>query len=148
MRPGAGAPSIGEPVVNMQLYVLDAELREQPLEVVGELFIGGAQVAKGYLDEALTEERFVAWAADGTAEVKAEGPTLWPTGPCWEGRRGPEGGPEWAAHSAQQPAAPGARLYRTGDLARFTEQGCLEFLGRADSQARQHLEPHVVLQST
>ena len=31
---------------------------------------------------------------------------------------------------------PGARLYRTGDLARYRHDGCIEFLGRADSQVK------------
>ena len=132
VRPGEGTPGIGEPVVNMQLYVLDSELKEQPLEVVGELYIGGAQVAQGYLDPILTSERFVALPL---VPESVKGPTRWPTGPYWEGQRGPEEGFKWAAQSVVAAQQQGTRLYRTGDLARWTPQGSLEFLGRADSQA-------------
>lgn len=66
-------PNIGEPLSNTCCYVLDEQRIACPVGVVGELYIGGSGLAKGYLNRPdLTKEKF----------IKAEGarPALYRTG--------------------------------------------------------------------
>ena len=54
-------PSIGRPINNTQLFLLDEQLRRVPPGTIGELYIAGAGLAKGYLNRPeLTAEKFIA----------------------------------------------------------------------------------------
>ena len=59
-QPDGKQPTIGRPIINAQIYLLDANLQPVPAGVPGELHIGGAGLARGYLNcPDLTAERFI-----------------------------------------------------------------------------------------
>jgi len=102
-----GVVPLGRPIANTSFHVLDPALRPVPVGVPGELFIGGAGVARGYLGRPeLTAERFVA---------------------------DPFTPPD---HAPSRAAKAPPRLYRTGDRVRYRADGVLEFLGRTDQQVK------------
>ncbi|HEU4323408.1 MAG TPA: amino acid adenylation domain-containing protein [Roseiflexaceae bacterium] len=109
---------IGRPLRNLAAYVLDRSLAPVPVGVPGELCIGGAGLARGYLGRPeLTAERFV--------------PN--PFAERLEARDVRLGDSERQASSLKPLAS---RLYRTGDLVRWLPDGTLEFLGRVDHQVK------------
>ncbi|WP_155522522.1 AMP-binding protein, partial [Serratia microhaemolytica] len=59
-RDGGCEPVIGRPIANAQIYLLDSERQPVAPGAVGEIYIGGAGVARGYFKRAdLTAERFL-----------------------------------------------------------------------------------------
>jgi len=78
LRP-AGRAAIGKPLANTQIHILDDALRPLPIGSVGELYIGGDGLARGYLGRrASTAERFV-------PDPFGDGARLYRTGDlaCW-----------------------------------------------------------------
>jgi amino acid adenylation domain-containing protein len=102
--------TIGRPIPHVQVYILDSHLQPVPIGVPGELHIGGAGVARGYLNRLeLTAEKFI------SNPFVSLDPPLTPLD---------KGG--------EQPS----KLYKTGDLARYLPDGKIEYLGRIDNQVK------------
>jgi surfactin family lipopeptide synthetase C len=65
---------IGKPIGDRTVYVLDKDLHKVPVGIVGELYVGGSSVARGYLNQPkLTREKFI-------PNPFIEGDTLYKTG--------------------------------------------------------------------
>ncbi|MEG4227987.1 amino acid adenylation domain-containing protein [Microcoleus sp. N9_B2] len=104
--------SIGRPIANTQIFILDRYLMPVPVGIFGELHIGGAGLSRGYLNRPeLTAEKFIPnpFAEDG---IHAS---------CF-------------IHPSSFILS--ERLYKTGDLARYLPDGNIEFMGRSDHQVK------------
>ncbi|MGD2093142.1 MAG: amino acid adenylation domain-containing protein [Candidatus Aminicenantes bacterium] len=101
---------IGTPADNVQIYLLDRNKKNLPTGVVGEVYIAGHGVARGYLNRVeLTAEQFVV----------IDHPPLEEVDEAFANK-----------HCSM------TRLYKTGDLARRLVDENIEFLGRRDDQIK------------
>ncbi|MDN4090756.1 amino acid adenylation domain-containing protein [Paenibacillus polymyxa] len=107
LEKGEHTVSIGTPIANQAVYILNTRQQLVPMGIAGELYIGGAGIARGYLNlPELTAEKFVPNPfADATAADPAD-------------------------------STYANRMYRTGDLARWLPDGSIEYLGRIDHQVK------------
>jgi len=135
------APTIGRPIANTQIYILDKYLQPVPMGVVGELYIGGNGLARGYLNRPdLTAQSFIVnpfkpnsdtifsdlfrnrQDACSTRDEFSCGTGILPV-------------LDNDATSQFKPNS-GERIYKTGDLVRYRGDRNLEFLGRIDEQVK------------
>jgi amino acid adenylation domain-containing protein len=71
---GEGAISIGRPIANTGIYILDAHLNPVPIGSDGEIFIGGDGLARGYLNRAdLAANKFIAHPFKANARLYRTG---------------------------------------------------------------------------
>lgn len=98
--------SIGRAIGNTQIYILDAQLQPVPQGVSGEIYIGGAGVARGYLNQpGLTSERFIRNIFDMNSESNVR---LYKTGDL--GRWLPDGNIEYIGRNDFQVKIRGFRI--------------------------------------
>ncbi|MDQ1354076.1 MAG: hypothetical protein QG657_4385, partial [Acidobacteriota bacterium] len=108
----SGQVSLGKPIFNVKVYIMDKYEKIVPMGVVGELYIAGDGVARGYLNRPeLTRGSFKKPPA---CTDPAKLLLCYPL-------------PLTTHHSP---------FYHTGDLARWLPDGNLEFLGRIDNQVK------------
>jgi amino acid adenylation domain-containing protein len=101
---------IGIPAANAGIYILDEHLSPVPTGVIGEMYLAGDGLARGYFNRPeLTAQKFLT-----TEDPRHKGPVA----------QSPVFDPETL------------RLYKTGDIARWSADGRMEFLGRADHQVK------------
>jgi amino acid adenylation domain-containing protein len=99
-----GAIPIGRPIANTQILVLDSHQNLVPVNVTGEMYIGGGGVARGYLNQpAMTAERFVL-----SPFSKEPGERLYKTGD--KARRRADGDLEYLGRSDWQVKIRGLRI--------------------------------------
>jgi tyrocidine synthetase-3 len=98
---------IGSPINNSTAFILDRYGKLQPIGILGELYLGGDGVSKGYLNNPeLTAEKFV------ELKVKAD------------------------IHHKYYRSYMFYLIYKTGDMARWHTDGNIEFSGRMDHQVK------------
>ncbi|MFN6566172.1 non-ribosomal peptide synthetase, partial [Dendronalium sp. ChiSLP03b] len=122
--------AIGRPINNTQVYVMDRNQQLVPVGVPGEIYVSGAGLARGYLNQPdLTAQRFISSPFE-----KVEGRRQ-------EAEGGEEAGREFLTSNSSLSTVSilenkKERLYKTGDLVRYRADGNLEFLGRVDHQVK------------
>ena len=107
--------TIGKPIQNTQIYIINKHNELQPIGVPGEICIGGEGVTRGYFErEELTAEKFIK-----NPFIKHIGKN------SFENKE---------SNLLDFPSKD--KIYRTGDLGRWLPEGDIEFLGRIDNQVK------------
>jgi amino acid adenylation domain-containing protein len=139
--------SVGKPIINTQVYLLDQYRSPVPIGIPGEIYIGGDGLSRGYLNNpGLTVQKFINYKLQNTnykqitnykiqiTNIEKQNPTpkdstnqklLW----------GVQGG---GFLEKSPPGRLRQNLFRTGDLGCWLPDGTIKFLGRIDTQVQIH----------
>ncbi|NIM16912.1 MAG: amino acid adenylation domain-containing protein [Candidatus Aminicenantes bacterium] len=121
--------SVGKPINNTQIYILDKQQNLVPIGVPGEIYISSDGLARGYLNNPeLTDSKFQITGETEAGEVKLQNDTL-----NKKFCGGPGGG-----FSKEPPGRRRQKIYKTGDLGCWLPDGTIKFLGRLDTQVQVH----------
>lgn len=111
VQPETAVGVIGKPLKNCAVYVLNDQLQEVPWGSVGNLAIGGLQLARGYVDTDMDKGAFVSHPTFGriflSGMIVCSLPLMYPTNSSF-----------------------------SGDLARFMEDGNIQCLGRCNNRVK------------
>ena len=110
----ASLVTVGKPQLNVKEFIVDSDGNELPVGVVGELYIGGRGVARGYNNlDTMTRERFIDYCpASNDLGAECRGLNL--------------------ENSNSSPT----RVYKSGDYAKWLPDGDVVILGRTDHQIK------------
>jgi amino acid adenylation domain-containing protein len=137
----AGVVPIGKPIANTQIYILDGLLQPVPIAAPGEIYVGGAGVARGYLHRpGLTSERFIADPFSGDPQAR-----LYKTGDM--GRWRPDGTIEYLGRSDDQVKIRGFRVELAEVEAHLTQHARVSqatVIAREDDTGEKQLVAYLV----
>ncbi len=135
-------PSIGRPIANTQIYILDEQLRPVLIGVPGELCIGGAGVGRGYLNRPdLTAQKFISDPFSNKSDT-----LLYKTGDM--ARIRPDGQVEFMGRIDQQIKIRGYRIEPDEIVSVLNEQQSIVtslVIAREDTPGDKHLVAYIVL---
>jgi non-ribosomal peptide synthase protein (TIGR01720 family) len=142
LRREGGANTIGRPIAGTQIYILDKAGEVVPVGVRGEIYIGGAGVARGYYKRAeQTAERFIP-----NRFSERGGERLYRSGDI--GAYGEDGNIRYYGREDNQVKIKGYRIELGEIEARLKEHKQIEeavVVGREDERGRKRLEAYIVV---
>jgi amino acid adenylation domain-containing protein len=139
---GSEGVPIGRPIANAQMYILDGKMELVPIGVRGEIYIGGAGLARGYVNRAeVTADRFLPNPFSARC-----GERLYRTGDV--GRYRDDGNIEYVGRMDEQVKIRGYRIELGEIEARLKEHGLVEdavVIAREDTEGEKRLVAYVVM---